>query len=145
MRSLAKYRFVSLGIVGVWLLVAATAQAEGWTMPNLNPFSSNKAAKLPADPKYKSSSWLPSWKSKPSSGPSVWQKTMAMPGDMVRGTTNTMNKLNPFKTTSKTTTSHHYMSGNTKPAESKSWMWKEEEKPQRPQTVSDWIALPRAE
>jgi hypothetical protein len=141
-----------------WLILSlvlsclpASVRAEGWQMPNLNPFSGGeKAEKLPASaPKSSLKSWMPSMKPKPKNGPSLWDKTKAAPGTMWNGTKNAVNSVNPFKSASKPAKhSNHYMSGNAgqNPEKSKSWFdWSEEKPVEQPKTVSDWIALPRVE
>jgi hypothetical protein len=130
-------------------LCVSMAQAEGWKMPDLNPFNNNEAVKQPATQK----SWLPSFTKKApaaNNSPSVWKKVQGAPASMARGTKNALNSVNPFKKDETTVTkSNPYPTGlhENKPAEKKSWFGMGAAQPDKgpPTTVSDWMSQPRPE
>ena len=138
----------------VLLTATGDLRAEGWQWPNLNPFTETKATK-PASYHYKddaaTKSWLPSWKIKSSTTTQsgMWQKTKTAPTSMMRSTQQTMNAMNPFKAKPKNTANTTvFGSGAKKKAETKSWLspWGDSTPAKEPpQTMSEWIALPRAE
>jgi hypothetical protein len=127
--------------------------AEGWQMPNLNPFAKAAPAK-PSSYQIKEeggSSWLPKW-SKPSwpssAGSSMWNKTKAMPGKIASGTKQAVNAVNPFKAAPQPMRPPTTQYSNETKKSSKRWFspWPDEsEEKGPPQTVPDFLAGPRPE
>jgi hypothetical protein len=109
----------------VVLMLAGTAQASDWNLPNLNPFQAS-TTKRPNQP-------------------SVWTR-------MSNGTKNffakTYEVLTPWETDAKKGRSHQSrsaaggQSGSQKNPLFRSW-WAAEEEPRQPQTVSEWLKQPR--
>ena len=140
-------RIVSALTLVLVLATAVSAQAEGWGMPNLNPFSSGTKK----TPSYrvndgKSGSWLPSWgRPAPRSGPTTWQKVKAAPGSMMNKTKETLAPLNPWKATPKKTGS--FMGTKKKDETTGIWpTWMTVEEKQEaggPVSVSDWLNAPK--
>ena len=144
--------FISSLTLLILLLAFCPTRAEGWQMPNLNPFSSTPKKATPYRvTDGKSGSWLPSMPSLPSwgmssprRGPTTWDKVKSAPGNMMNKTKQTLSPLNPFKSQPKK--SSHYM-GPKKDEPSGFWPnWmtvadKEEAGP--PLSVSDWLGAPR--
>src|SRR5262249_6455463 len=136
-----------LALVSCILLnLADSASAEGWQMPNLNPFAEKAAAK-PAAGK----PWLPgAKKTQTATGPSTWEKVKSAPASMVNGTKKAVNAVNPFKSDAPPKHSRPLTGSNLdKQPASKSWFSKfvgeEKKSSEPPMTVSDWIAGPRPE
>jgi hypothetical protein len=140
------------------VLVTTTVAADGWKMPNLNPFAKKSAT--PTSARVSDSSGWSMPKLWPSSkktttvkrGPSTWQKVSS-------GTKSMMNKtadfLNPFDDAEdnpepQITGSNSYFSqvANRKQEEKKpstflpSW-WSGEEEEQKPRTVQDFLRQER--
>ena len=145
---------IAHAIIAVALL-PALACAEGWQMPNLNPFQRKNShpAHLRSETSASKNSW---WKPKlPARTASHSNATTAQPSTwtkMTRGTKSawakTSDALNPFDDANdKPKPITGYNTAFTRPstrktAEKKSSWWPSwgEEKPQRPRTVQDWMA-----
>lgn len=140
-----------IAILLAFVLSVPARAAEGWKMPNLNPFSKKEAKPKPRtrisdEPK---STWKmpkPSMpkpfaakSTKKSKQPSTWQK-------MNNGTKNFFAKakdtLNPFDDDDKPRENARTAS---KPAKAKgsSWMGKGQESEQTPMTPNDWLNMSR--
>jgi hypothetical protein len=130
----------------VFICSASAVRAEGWKMPDLNPFDNNRQTTPNTGT---SKSWLPSWKSNPNgTGTKMWNKVKQAPSDMANGTKRAMNAVNPFKGASTTNSRPLTGSNLDKPQPTKKWFagWGASEEEQNPpQTVSDFIAGPRPE
>jgi hypothetical protein len=150
---------IAIALLGPLVAASAVHAAEGWKMPNMNPFAKKSSPPTSARVSDSGGGWkMPKlWPSsgKPAArkGPSTWQK-------MTSGTKSMMSKtadvLNPFDDENdnpppvEITGSNTYFSqaANRKQAEKKSstflpsW-WSGEEEEQKPKTVSDFLALPR--
>ena len=140
-------------------LTAGAFAADGWSMPNLNPFA--KKYPGPAKARASDSGWkMPSlWPKSntaarsPAAGPSTWQK-------MTNSTKSAMSKtadfLNPFddandlKATDPSPTGYNKQitqSPDKKQTDAKqaSWWGGEAEQPKRAQTVNDFLSQPKPE
>ena len=156
----------SLFLAGLTLLFAASpALAEGWEMPNLNPFA--KRTGPPTSTRISdedSSSWVPSLPKLPSMSsssksnkPSTWQKMSSSTKGFF---SKTADVLNPFddaeeaKAEPSITGSNSYFSqasarrGRTKKKSGgtsllPTWPFGGEDKPEEPETVNSFLARPR--
>jgi hypothetical protein len=140
--------FIASLTLFVLLLATAPAHAEGWGMPNLNPFSSAPKKTTPYKVKDgKSSSWLPSMptlpgygSSAPRRGPTTWDKVKAAPGTMYNKTKQTLSPLNPFATQPKKTSMMVSPKKKDEPSGFwPNWMTVEEKDESQPITVTDWL------
>jgi ribosome modulation factor len=135
-------------VLSVLALNVHAVRAEGWQMPNLNPFSGNGSAGKQSGEK----PWLPGWKQATTATSGVWNKVKAAPGTIASGTKKAVSAVNPFKNASSTTKHSRPLTGSNldRPQPKQSWLpgWGNAT-PQRdasaPNTVSDWIAGPRPE
>ena len=138
----------TLALIGL-LTVACAAHAD-W--PNLNPFASAPKKKSPYNVKDNtSSSWMPSMPSLPTwgkpaaprSGPTMWQKAKAAPGNMWNSTKKTLSPLNPFKAETKKTSM--YMSKKQQEPSGfwPNWMTVEEKSEAESMTVIDFLNAPK--
>lgn len=138
-------RVPHVAVLAAGLLVCPTASAEGWSMPNLNPFA--KKSKVPTSTRVSDSgsgfSLLPKWGTsttkKRSSGPSTWSKMT--------------NALNPWADDSKSQSRHEpsptgsfnpFSTASTKKEEGKSWSllpsWgSSEPEYKEPKSVNDFL------
>jgi hypothetical protein len=147
MRGLVRSYFV-LALVS---FAGNSAWAEGWKMPDLNPFDNNTTQ--PISRGAESKSWMPGWKNNTLSnaGSTMWKKTQAAPGNLMNGTKRAVNAVNPFKGSTSTTHSRPLTGSNLdKQPPAKKWLpsWGSSDTANEqgpPQTVSDFIAGPRPE
>ncbi len=146
-------RWIAIAIVAHGLLPAITL-AEGWKMPNLNPFARKDShpANVRLADEEKDAWWKPklpslAGRSRSNKHPSTWSR-------MSRGTKSawakTTDALNPFDDEDdnpKPVTG--YNTAFTRPSTRKEtakksswWPWTAAE-PKRPETVQDWMSLER--
>ena len=149
-------------VVLAWGCVTEVS-AEGWQLPNLNPFSTPAPVK-PSPYRIKDApakSWLPALPKpsfpkpsfpKPSfpktNGPSLMQRAQSAPGNMARGTMNAVNAVNPFKAAPSAPPPTTQYSNESKKKPAPSWYspWGDTTEPKgAPQTASDFIGGARPE
>lgn len=156
-------KILTIAVALLCCLVVASAVhgADGWKMPNLNPFA--KKSGPPTSARVSDSGGLKMPKLWPSSGkttttrkgPSTWQKVSSGTKSMMSKTADFLNPFNdaddnPEPTQITGSNSYFSQVANQKQAEKKSstflpqW-WSGEEEEQKPKTVTDFLALPRPE
>jgi hypothetical protein len=142
---------------------ATPALAQGWGLPNLNPFSSK--GKLPTGGHVDDGSGgfsllpsLPKWPSMSSkssrSGPSTWTRMTNGTKSLVSKTTDALNPFDDDEPQSRSVTGSNSIFSNAstskKASEKKSflpsWLYGgSEEKYEKPKTVNDFLSQPRPE
>jgi hypothetical protein len=152
---------IAIALLCSFVAASAARAADGWKMPNLNPFA--KKSSPPTSARVSDSGGLQMPNLWPSSrktttarkGPSTWQKVSSGTKSVM---TKTADFLNPFNDAednpepTQITGSNSYFSqvANQKQAEKKpstflpQW-WSGDEEEQKPKTVTDFLAQPRPE
>jgi hypothetical protein len=152
---------LAVGLV-TCLLVGSSGAAEGWSLPNLNPFAKKKSGPYTTRTSDRSGWKLPSlWpkaKRTTTSGPSTWQKMTTSTKTAAAKTADFLNPFDdandaqpapsptgygsPFSTASAPKQSEG--SGSMVPQ----WLWgggAKEEGPKRPKTVNEFLSQPKPE
>jgi hypothetical protein len=145
----------SLAVVGLMLgmlLVPALAFADGWSMPNLNPFSGKSSSKSKNDWSLTGKKPNSSFASSKSKKPSTWKKMSTGTANAWNKTTSSLNpwKPEPKKTPARPTGARRPPTGKATPKSTwynpTSWFSKAEDAPaekREAESVAEFLSQPR--